>query len=768
MENKFNLPFRGEYKTFWPRDFMKLITISGRSSVQNISSSSCELLLTWVIQTKDPYAILWKMDAPIGNYNKIGCVALSPSRSEIAVTNLVSGIDFYSLKERKHMGTTYYDFLGKSKSNRIANIAYMREDFVVAGLLRTDKVKIRSSLRLAFGVVRSEPIIFYADGEGENLYYVVLSVHFKRHLTNKDDVKEAETRHGDVPTTPPQAMVNKDPSRIVHNQQSKLSHALPNDQSAQIPTSAVQQVPPMASNQAVPMMVPDEVPPIMALNQMPSIASSQVLPTEVPLTTSNQEPLVVPNQVDDRSLMAPTEVSTSSSGHVNAASAPNQEPITLSNHSFGASTHASANSSDQVRFNVSDVSLNVSDQVLRNASDQVLRNASVPPIANASIPPNAFIPPNASVTPNVSVIPNASASATTTLPPTTASTNMSDLKVTQAPSVTSNQVSSSTSTTDKEDSSPTARSGQLNSENDLLSSENDSHHGQHFSTARRVSRALKAILSAALVAWIIAAGYPYISSKSLSNLKQALDPFLPLLSQPTAVAYDSETAQFLKPKVALATQPTVIAHDHDPEKVGLLEPTTRLTPERYMEEFQLRAAGITQATACTHVPSPTESPAVSIVVCTVTETVTVTAIQSVTITTDLNRPTVLPGPAPPPKLTSPETANSGSSTNYMFYCSILLCLFSLRLQILRFLPHINKFYHLLRYAYRLLHYVFCLFAELTRPAEYNETSPEKALKSDVMIVEPEGDLELEGDLEQKADEELDLVNIKSEDVDSKY
>ena len=49
----------------------------------------------------------------------------------MAVTNLVSGIDFYSLTERKYMGSTYYDFLGKVKSNRTASIAYMREDFVV-------------------------------------------------------------------------------------------------------------------------------------------------------------------------------------------------------------------------------------------------------------------------------------------------------------------------------------------------------------------------------------------------------------------------------------------------------------------------------------------------------------------------------------------------------------------------------------------------------------------------------------------------------------
>ena len=508
-------------------------------------------------------------------------------------------------------------------------------------------------------------------------------------------------------------MFNKDPSRIVLNQQSKLAHVMPNNQSAQLPTSAVQQVPPMASNQVV---------PTMALNQAPSTVPSQVLPTEVPLTTSNQESPVAPNQVDDR---LPMEVSALSSGHVNTASASDLEPITVSNPSFSASTHASANSSDQVRLNESDhVSLNVSDQVFHNT----------------------LVPPNASV------------SATATLPPTTASPSMSDLRVTQAPSVTSNQVSLSTS--DKEDSSPAAHSAQLNSDNERpeVSLEKDSHHRRHFSIAQRISRALKAILLAALV--VVAVGYPNISSECLSNLKQALDRFLPLLTQPTAVVYGPQTAQFLEPTVALPTQPAVIVHD--PEKAGLLE-LAGLAPDRYMEELHLRATGITQATACTHVPLPTGSPAISIVVCTVTETVTVTATQSVTITTDLEKPTVLTGSAPLPKLTSPETVNSGSSTYYIFYCSILLCLFSFRFQILRLLPYINKLYHymcrLLRYAYRLLHYMFCLFAELTSPAENNETSPGKALESDVMTVE--GDLEAE-----KMDEELEIVNIK-EDPDPK-
>ena len=49
-----NLPLRGGYNIFQPKDFMKLITIAGRSSVQNISSSSCELLLVGCSHSEFP------------------------------------------------------------------------------------------------------------------------------------------------------------------------------------------------------------------------------------------------------------------------------------------------------------------------------------------------------------------------------------------------------------------------------------------------------------------------------------------------------------------------------------------------------------------------------------------------------------------------------------------------------------------------------------------------------------------------------------------
>jgi hypothetical protein len=377
----------------------------------------------------------------------------------------------------------------------------------------------------------------------------------------------------------------------------------------------------------------------------------------------------------------------------------------------------------------------MSDHASLNISDQVFRNASIPL--------------------------NVPVSANAALLPTTASSNVSDLRVTQAPlgasdctpSAASNQVSSGAS--NEEDTSR----GQLNSDNELpqVLSEKDTHHRQRFYIAWRVLRALKAILVVVLVAWIIAIGYPSISSESLSNLKQVLDHFPPLLTQPTAVAHGSETAQILELTMAPATQPTVI--EHVPEKAQVLElAATLASADRYV-----RAAGVTQVTACMHVPSPTESPAISILVCTVTETVTVTATQSVTITADLERPTVLPGPASPLKLTGPETANSGSSTYYIFYCSILLFLSSFRFQILRLLPYTNKLYHymcrLFRYAYRLLHYMFCLFAQLTSPAEYDETSLGKALEFDEMIMK--GDSEAE-----KTDKELEMVDIK-EDSDPK-
>jgi len=49
-----NLPFRGEYKTLEPRDFMELMAIAGRSSVQNISSSNCKLLSVCFSHSKFP------------------------------------------------------------------------------------------------------------------------------------------------------------------------------------------------------------------------------------------------------------------------------------------------------------------------------------------------------------------------------------------------------------------------------------------------------------------------------------------------------------------------------------------------------------------------------------------------------------------------------------------------------------------------------------------------------------------------------------------
>jgi len=378
------------------------------------------------------------------------------------------------------------------------------------------------------------------------------------------------------------------------------------------------------------------------LSAQPTSSVQQVAPIMVP---NEVPPIMVLNQPPS---IAPSQ----------------EEPITSSDHnSSSASTHASANLSDQVPLNVSNHdSLNISDR-------------------NPSIPINAPVSANA------------------TLPPTTASPNVSDLTI-----------------------------------------------------ARRVSRALKAILLMVLVAWIVAIGYPNVSGESISILKQALDRFLPLLTQPSTV----ENAQFLEPTMALATQPTVIVHD--PEKARLLEPAAMLASKRDMEELHLRATSITQAMACMHVPSPTGSPAISIVVCTIMETITVTATQSVTIT---ERPTVLPDPASPLKLTSPETAKSSSSTYFIFCCSLLL--FSFRFQILGLLPYINKLYQymcrLLRYAYCLLHYMFCLFAQLTSPAEYNETSLVKALEFNERIMKEDSETE-------KTDEELEVVDIK-EDPDSK-
>ena len=44
MGNKFRFTFEGEYRILYHRNFIELITIAGRSSVQNMSSSNCKLL----------------------------------------------------------------------------------------------------------------------------------------------------------------------------------------------------------------------------------------------------------------------------------------------------------------------------------------------------------------------------------------------------------------------------------------------------------------------------------------------------------------------------------------------------------------------------------------------------------------------------------------------------------------------------------------------------------------------------------------------------
>ena len=55
--------------------------------------------------------------------------------------------------------------------------------------------------------------------------------------------------------------------------------------------------------------------------------------------------------------------------------------------------------------------------------------------------------------------------------------------------------------------------------------------------------------------------------------------------------------------------------------------------------------------------------------------------------------------------------------------------------------------------------MFCLFAQLTSPAEYNETSLVKALEFNERIMKEDSETE-------KTDEELEVVDIK-EDPDSK-
>jgi len=54
---------------------------------------------------------------------------LSPSRKLLAITNLIDGVDWYSMKDKHFLSTTGYE-LG---SNYMVDIAFLDETTVVAG-----------------------------------------------------------------------------------------------------------------------------------------------------------------------------------------------------------------------------------------------------------------------------------------------------------------------------------------------------------------------------------------------------------------------------------------------------------------------------------------------------------------------------------------------------------------------------------------------------------------------------------------------------------
>ena len=62
-----------------------------------------------------------------------GCSALSPSGNLIAITNLIHGIDWYSVPERQHKCTTTYTYEHLGGTNFIFELEFLDENTVITG-----------------------------------------------------------------------------------------------------------------------------------------------------------------------------------------------------------------------------------------------------------------------------------------------------------------------------------------------------------------------------------------------------------------------------------------------------------------------------------------------------------------------------------------------------------------------------------------------------------------------------------------------------------
>lgn len=62
-----------------------------------------------------------------------GRIALSPQQDMLATTNLIDGIDWYSIESQRHIGSTRYDIKAKDGSVRVVGIDFVDNNTVVAG-----------------------------------------------------------------------------------------------------------------------------------------------------------------------------------------------------------------------------------------------------------------------------------------------------------------------------------------------------------------------------------------------------------------------------------------------------------------------------------------------------------------------------------------------------------------------------------------------------------------------------------------------------------
>lgn len=95
----------------------------------NASGASSHVEITHTCKSSESTHRIFIDLAPISR----GRIALSPLQDLLAATNLIDGIDWYSIKTQKYIGSTHYDIKGKDGSVRVVGIDFVDNVTVVAG-----------------------------------------------------------------------------------------------------------------------------------------------------------------------------------------------------------------------------------------------------------------------------------------------------------------------------------------------------------------------------------------------------------------------------------------------------------------------------------------------------------------------------------------------------------------------------------------------------------------------------------------------------------